>query len=114
MNGFEITSWPKGVKFMYKTQKVYQVEHDFWIYGANGSTKQDALETLKSNIRIARDLPDSILIHIVRGLQKIEDLSEEEFQENKAIFTDNEKIVQMNNSYCEYIELEKKNLWRDK
>jgi hypothetical protein len=98
---------------MCNSQNAYHVDRDFWIYGAKGLTKHEVANNLLEQIRIASNLPDSILSDMIRGLQKIEVMSEKDFEENNSIFSNNNKIDQINEAYSDYIELEKKDFWRN-
>ena len=98
---------------MCDSQNVYRADRDSWIYGTKGLTKHEVANNLLERIRIASELPDSILSDMVRGLQKIENMSEEDFEENNEIFSNNNKIDQINEAYYEYLDSEKKNFWRN-
>ena len=99
---------------MCNSQNVYRADRDSWIYGTKGLTKHEVANHLLERIRIASELPDSILSDMVRGLQKIENMSEEDFEENNEIFSNNNKINQINETYYEYFELEKRDFWRNR
>ena len=98
---------------MCNSQKVYHADRDFWIYGTKGLTKHEVANNLLEHIRFASNLPDSILSDMIRGLQKIEVMSEEDFEENNSIFSNNNKIDQINEIYNDYIDLEKKDFWKN-
>jgi hypothetical protein len=97
---------------MCNSQKAYHADRDFWIYGTKGLTKHEVANNLLEHIRIASNLPDSILSDMIRGLQKIEIMSEEDFEENNSIFSNNNKIHEINEMYNDYIDLEKKDFWK--
>jgi hypothetical protein len=40
-------------------------------------------------------------------------MSEEDFEENNSIFSNNNKIDQINEIYNDYIDLEKKDFWKN-
>jgi len=86
MNGSETTSYPKGVKLMCSPEKTFQVNLDYWIYGADKSTKCESVSNLINILRFGQFEPDTTLLDVVRSLQKLEKLTHEEYEENNNLF----------------------------
>ena len=93
-------------------KKVYDVNLDFWIYGSPFTKKQEVVNYLVNQIKYADNLPHSILRDIVRSLRKIEEMSEEVFEDNYETFKTSAKIKQEVEWYSDFISLEKQDYWK--
>ena len=71
---------------MCSPEKTFQVNLDYWIYGADKSTKCESVSNLINILRFGQFEPDTTLLDVVRSLQKLEKLTNEEYEENNNLF----------------------------
>ena len=67
-------------------EKTFQVNLDYWIYGADKSSKGESVANLINILRFGEFEPDTTLLDVVRSLQKLEKLTNEEYEVNNNLF----------------------------
>ena len=95
----------------------FQANLDYWIYRRCRHSKAETIEYLQEILRFGVCEPNEVLLDVARSLQKLEAMSEKEFDDNNNLFPFQRKYYEQLEDYSETVqilredELEK---WKEK
>ncbi len=85
--------------------KNFQANLDYWIYSYCKHCKDETIDHLLQILRYGFHEPNEILLDVVRSLQKLENMSEKEFEENNDIYPFQRKFHEQLEEYDEHVQV---------
>lgn len=86
---------------------------DYWIYDIDGFSRNQVIENLQNILRFGIVEPDFVLTDVARSLQKLEKMSEEEFQKNMDTYPFQRRFKKQLNEYSEQIQIAREFFLKD-
>jgi len=83
----------------------FQANLDYWIYRGCRHSKAETIEHLQKIIRFGSNEPNEVLLDVARSLQKLEAISDEEFEENNSLFPFQRKYYEQLEEYDQTIQI---------
>ncbi len=88
-------------------EETFQANLDYWIFGRESKNKNEVIENLLKLLRFGINEPDSILIDVARSVQKIEKMTEIEFNEKNNFYPFEKKYEEIFTSYGEHVQIQR-------
>ena len=98
---------------MHNYKKLFDTTTAYWIYGYQERTKEEVKQILVDMIIHRSNEPNQILVDMVRSLQKLEEMSENDYISNNKLFPFHEEIEKEMDQYSDYIHLARKDFWKN-